>query len=181
MFRKVLTVAAVILVAAVIFTGCSKPKATTASGSESIQPASDASSKAVSSKLTVVAPEGWAPSKYNAAMMMKGTGTYSITEESMPANAAKADAYMEFAKAAFAKSFKNFKAGALSSLQVSGNEARRFEFSGEASGITMNYIMIYVFKDNRAYVLTCGAMSDTFGSLKADYDKIIASAKIEQI
>lgn len=43
----------------------------------------------------------------------------------------------------------------------------------------MRHIILYVFKDGRAYTLTCGALDTEVNDLKADYEKMIASAKLE--
>ncbi|MCX7023946.1 MAG: hypothetical protein NT080_04925 [Spirochaetes bacterium] len=66
-----------------------------------------------------------------------------------------------------------------SGLAISACDARRFDFSGEASGMKMRHIILYVFKDGRAYTLTCGALDTEVNDLKADYEKMIASAKLE--
>ncbi|MCK7474345.1 MAG: hypothetical protein MZV49_14070 [Rhodopseudomonas palustris] len=84
-----------------------------------------------------------------------------------------------FAQKNFAKSFSNCKFSTVTSLKVSGNEARRFEFTGEVSGMKMTYIVLYVFQGGRAHSLVCGAMADGFPALKPDYEKVIASARME--
>ncbi len=43
----------------------------------------------------------------------------------------------------------------------------------------MNYIVLYVFQGGRAHSLVCGAMADGFPALKPDYEKVIASARME--
>lgn len=129
--------------------------------------------------LKVTAPAGWSPHPSNAAVMMKGMGTYTVKPETPPPEAKTPDAYTAFAQKEFQKTFKNFKLGASSSLKVGGNEARRFEFSGEVSGMKMAYVVLYVFKDGKAHSLVCGAVADAFPALKGDYEKIIASARME--
>ena len=110
---------------------------------------------------------------------MKGMGTYGISVDSMPGDANTPDAFVEFAKKNFPKYMKNCKFGASSILTVSGADARRFEFTGESSGLPMKYIILYVFKDGRAHTLTCGAVATDFAGFKADYEKVIASAVLQ--
>ncbi len=131
------------------------------------------------SRLAVTAPAGWSPHPSNAAMMMKGTGTYTLKPENMPPEAKTPDTFTAFAQKNFAKSFTNCKFGPVTSLKVGGNEARRFEFSGEVSGMKMNYIVLYVFQGGKAHSLVCGALADGFAALKPDYEKVIASARME--
>lgn len=132
-----------------------------------------------SSRLAVTNPAGWTPNPSNPAVVMKGTGTYTTKPEIPPAEANTPDAFVAFSQKQFAKSFSNCKFGPTIRLTVSGAEARRFEFSGEVSGMKMNYIILYVFKDGRAYSLVCGALADSFSALKPDYEKVIASARLE--
>jgi hypothetical protein len=180
MIRRVLPWLIAIVLIAALGAACSKQDAGTATdaANASAAPTTDSTAAASTAKLTVTAPAGWAPSKYNPDMMMKGTATYSITEESM-SGAPNPDAYLALAKTNFQKAFKNCVIGSGANLQVSGNEARRLEFTGEASGLAMQYILLYVFKDGRAHLLTCGATADTFRSVKAEYEAMIASAKLE--
>lgn len=131
------------------------------------------------SRLAVTAPAGWSPHPSNASMMMKGTGTYTLKPENMPSEARTPDSFTAFAQKNFAKSFANCKFGPVTSLKVGGNEARRFDFSGEVSGMKMNYIVLYVFQGGRVHSLVCGAMADGFAALKPDYEKVIASARME--
>ncbi len=138
-----------------------------------------AAAQASGSRLVVAAPAGWSPHPSNASVMMKGTGTYTLKPENMPAEAKTPDSFAAFAQKNFAKSFSNCKFGPVTSLKVSGNEARRFDFSGEVSGMKMNYIVLYVFQGGRAHSLVCGSLADGFAALKPDYEKVIASARME--
>jgi len=175
--RKSLPIIVVVMALSAFFFACSSEKNPNDSKNENIQVQN--TGIAAAGKLTVVAPAGWTPNTTNPNVMMKGTGTYTIKPEYMPGNANTPDAFVEFAKSALQKSFKNCKFGPTSSLTISGHEARRFEYSGEVFNMKMSYIMLYVFSDGRAHSLTCGAMSNEFGKLKPDYEKIIASAKLE--
>ncbi len=130
-------------------------------------------------RLAVTAPAGWSPHPSNASMMMKGTGTYTLKPENMPPEANTPDSFTAFAQKNFAKSFSNCKFSTVTSLKVSGNEARRFEFTGEVSGMKMTYLVLYVFQGGRAHSLVCGSLADGFAALKPDYEKVIASARME--
>ncbi|PKL38848.1 MAG: hypothetical protein CVV44_08240 [Spirochaetae bacterium HGW-Spirochaetae-1] len=175
--RKSLLIVVATLALCTFFIACSNEKNPIDSKTENNQVRNTGITPA--NKLTVVAPAGWTPNTTNPNVMMKGTGTYTIKPEYMPGNANTPDAFVEFAKSALQKSFKNCKFGPTSSLTISGHEARRFEYSGDVFGMKMSYIMLYVFSDGRAHSLTCGAMTAEFGKLKQDYEKIIASAKLE--
>lgn len=131
------------------------------------------------SRLAVTAPAGWSPHPSNASLMMKGTGTYTLKPENLPPEAKTPDSFTAFAQKNFAKSFSNCTFGPVTSLKVSGNEARRFEFTGEVSGMKMTYIVLYVFQGGRAHSLVCGSLADGFAALKPDYEKVIASARME--
>jgi ABC-type transport system substrate-binding protein len=176
MFKRVMSIVVVMLIVVALCAACSKQAAPTTSPSDSSQSPQTKTSAAM--KLTVVAPEGWIPNTTNPSMIMKGTNTYTISTDRMPSEAQTPDAYVEFAKTNFNKNFSNCKFGASSNLTVSGCEARRLEFTGEVMRINMSYIIVYVFKDGIAYTLTCGA-GDDISKVKADYEKIIASAKLE--
>ena len=142
-------------------------------------PIVEAGAASGASRLVVTSPAGWTPSSSNPAVVMKGTGTYTIKPENLPADANTPDAFAAFTQKQFAKSFTNCKFGPTTRLTVSGAEARRYDFTGEVSGLKMSYIILYVFKDGRAYSLVCGAFTDGFAALKPDYEKIIASARLE--
>jgi len=138
-----------------------------------------AAAQGAGSRLAVTAPAGWSPHPSNASMMMKGTGNYTLKPENLPAEAKTPDSFTAFAQKKFGASFANCKFGPVTSLKVGGNEARRFEFSGEVSGMKMNYIILYVFQGGKAHSLVCGAMADGFAALKPDFEKVVASARME--
>ncbi len=134
---------------------------------------------AATKQLKVTAPVGWVPNASNASMMMKGSGTYSIKVEYMPAEARTPDAFIDYVKKALGKTFKNCTFGPVVKLKVSGYEARRMEYAANVYGMKMKYIVLYVFDGSRVPSLTCGAMEGEFAKLKSDYEKIIASVRME--
>ncbi len=151
-------------------------KATSTTQNSSVEQANGSTQKL---SLKVTAPEGWSPNSSNPSMIMKGTGSYIITTDVLPEEAATPDAYAKFAQKQFEQAFANTKFQAPQSLSISGTDARRLEFSGEISGMKMNYIIVSVLKDGMAYTLTCGDLTSDFDAVKADFEKIIASARLE--
>jgi hypothetical protein len=178
MLKKFLPALILIALSSYILIGCSGQKQDAKTATADAQETANVAGSAAL-KLTVANPEGWKAASANSTVMMKDLGTYSVTDESMSPGADTPDSYLAAAKSSFQTAFKNCVFGAVFSLQISGAEARRLELTGEASGLSMSYVMLYVFKDKHAYILTCGAMADSFADYKTDYEKIIASAKLE--
>ena len=177
MLKKLFPVFVIVLAATAVFAGCSKQDSSAgmAATSDQNQPAAPA----VMQKLVVTAPDGWTANKNNPNVMMKGPSSYIISTDSMPGNANTPDTYVDFAKSQFQKNFKNVAFGPVSSLSVSGNEARRLEWSCQVSGIDFSYIYLYVFNTGHAYTLTCASMKSDLPKMKPDFESIIASAKLE--
>ena len=132
--KKLLIVSTAVLLVAALFGACSKTPKLVEPVAETPVQAVEVTAEPASLKLTVTAPEGWAPHKVNPAIMSKDMGTYQITEDSMPSGANTPDSYVEFVKNLYKKTLTDCKFGSVTALAVSGAEAKRFEYSGSVSG-----------------------------------------------
>lgn len=130
---------------------------------------------------TVQVPAGWQKKTGSAAreQYMKDGISFILTVDTAPATAKTPDAYVEFVKKQLAGAFKNTKFEPVKRSMINGREARELVYTGEMSGIRMQYDVVYVQKGNQYYTLTFGGMQETFETVRADIRAIINSFKLK--
>jgi hypothetical protein len=148
-------------------------------GTNQNQPTPTAPAK--TSKVTVTPPAGWEPVEGSVAIAqyMKDGASFIVTADSMPSEARTPDAFINFAKGMFSKTFDGTTFGDAQKLTIAGSDGWMLPFSCKVSGFVMKYNIYYIFKDGKAYTFTCGALSDNFDQLKGDYDAFMASVKFQ--
>jgi hypothetical protein len=170
----------IMLCLAVLLVGCG------AAGSEA-EPAETASGEATGEKpsagasIAITPPERWEPVAGSTlpVQYMKNGASFMIKSERFLSDTP--DDAVEEAKEAFAGAFSNVVyEDETEALTVDGREARRIVFTCEVSGLAMKYETVYVFADGGVvYAITFGDMADTFASLAADYEQILADIRFE--
>lgn len=189
--KKILAGILSLLLILSLFAGCGKDKsATEESGSSAV--ASDTaqdqevadqetaeSAAPTASDISVTVPDGWESIDGAAlAQYMKGTASFMVTCDTVPADVNGPDAFVEFAQTQFKSSFPDSEFSDPKTVTINGMDGRQMEFTASASGIEMKYRIIYILKGSNAFTLTCGDMSDDFDAVAADYESIVNSFKI---
>jgi len=120
---------------------------------------------------TIKAPDGWKKRTTSSAPehYMKNGVTWMLTIDVAPAEARTLDAYVEFVKKQYAGVLTGMKFDPVRKLTINGVDARELTYSGETSGLTMKYDVVYVMKQTKVYTMTAGGMAGTFDSMKAEY------------
>jgi hypothetical protein len=84
------------------------------------------------------------------------------------------------AKGAFESAFDDVSyAGEPESMTIDGNDACKIIFTCKVSGMQMKYEYLYLFAGGDVYAITFGDLNDTFDSLAADYEQILADIRFE--
>jgi|GEM_PF-6892048 len=130
-------------------------------------------------KLKVTASEEWVSNNSPIPTYMKSASSYTITVDTLPDSSMTPDAYVDFAKGEYKKVFDDAAFTPVTNLTVSGKEARRYGFTGSTSGITMKFVILYVFDGGKAHTLTCGSPDFEFAANEADIENMISTAVLE--
>jgi predicted Zn-dependent protease len=130
---------------------------------------------------TLKVPDGWKKREGSAALehYMKAGVSMMLTTDYAPAEAKTPDAYVEFVKKLYVKSFKNTQFEPVKKLSVNGNDARELVYTAEVAGMKMKYDVLYVPKDSKYYTLTIGGLAKSFDEVKADCKTIFNSFKFK--
>jgi hypothetical protein len=136
---------------------------------------------AVPADYTIQVPAGWVKNAGSSAreQYMKSGVSFILTVDTAPATVKTPDQYVEFVKKQLAGVFKNTKFEPVKKITVSGRDARELMYTGEMSGIKMQYDVVYVQKGNQYYTLTFGGMQETFDTVRSDVRAIVNSFKLK--
>ncbi len=129
--------------------------------------------------ISITPPDGWTPVEGTvlAAQYMKNTASFMVTHE-VYFSSTDLDEIVTQAKGMFTDSFDKVEfAGDTETLTVDGNDARRFIFTCEVSGMAMKYQYIYVLVGDNVYSLLFGDLAATYDDISADSEQIIADIK----
>lgn len=127
---------------------------------------------------TVFVPEGWKPVEGSVLKVQYLKGTTSFMAKTESFNTTNLDEASAQAFAMIKNAFKNVEAiGLTEKITVDGQDARKFLFTGEVSGIKMKYEYVYVLVDNQIYAITFGGDVANFDDLQADYQAILDGMK----
>ena len=117
---------------------------------------------------TLTTPNGWMKKDQASALAQyqKGTGSFILTVDTMPANANTPDKYIEFVKGKLKGTFKDIVFESASSGKKETYETRELKYTVTMSGLKLKYRVLYVFVHGKAYTLTAGNME---GSINTEY------------
>ena len=126
-------------------------------------------------------PDGWKKRTESAAPehYMKNGTSMILTIDYAPAEAKTIDAYVEFVKKQYQKSFKSIQFEPVSKLTINGIDARELKYTADISGMKMKYDVAFIPRQSKVYTLTAGGMGDTFDALKVDCQAIFKSFKFK--
>lgn len=130
---------------------------------------------------TIQFPDGWTKVGGSAAPehYMKNGVSFMLTIDRAPSTAKTPDAFVEYVKKQLAGAFKNTRFEPTKKITVNGREGRQLSYTGEVSGIAMQYEVVYIPKDGKYYTLTAGGMATAFDKVKADCRSIVESFKLK--
>ena len=113
-------------------------------------------------------PNGWMKKDQTAALAQyqKGTGSFIVTVDTMPANANTPDKYIEYVKGKLKNTFKDIVFESVSTGKKETYETRELKYNVSMSGLKLKYDVLYIFVQGKAYTLTAGNME---GSINAEY------------
>lgn len=129
--------------------------------------------------ISITPPDGWTPVEGTvlAAQYMKNTASFMVTHE-VYFSSTDLDEIVTQAKEIFTSSFDKVEfIGDTETLTVDGNDARRFIFTCEVSGMAMKYQYIYVLVGDNVYSLLFGDLAATYDDISADSEQITADIK----
>jgi hypothetical protein len=89
------------------------------------------------------------------------------------------DAYVEYVKKQFAKSFKDITYEPVKHVTINGNDGRELRYSMSMSGMKMKYDVVLIPKLPKVYTLTAGGLAEGFDSMGADYQAFFKSFKLK--
>lgn len=137
--------------------------------------------KPAQTKITVTPPAGWdpVPGSTAIAQYLKGGSSFIVTADNIPSGSEKPDAYVDFVKGQFSKSFKDINFEGTKNVAVAGIEGRMLAFTFKVSGMDMKSNVYYVLKGGKAYTFTCGSIVANFDGLKGDFEAFMNSVKFE--
>jgi len=130
--------------------------------------------------IEIAPPAGWEPVAGSVlpVQYLKNTSSFMVKKESFQSTAL--DDVISEAKGAFEGSFEGVEyAGDAESIAVDGNDARKLIFTCEVSGMQMKYEYVYLTVGGALYAITFGGPADTFDSLSADYEQILADIRFQ--
>lgn len=130
---------------------------------------------------TIQVPASWTKNTASAARehYMKSSVSFILTVDTAPASAQTPDAFVAFVKKQLAGTFKNTKFEPVRKVTINGREGRELVYTGEMSGMTMKYDVVYIPKGNQYYTLTFGGLNEMFDTVKADIGAIVNSFKLK--
>jgi predicted Zn-dependent protease len=130
---------------------------------------------------TIQVPAGWTKNAGSAAreQYMKDGISFILTVDTAPAGVKTPDQFVEYVKKQLAGAFKNTKFETVKKITVNGRDARELLYTGEISGIKMQYDVVYVPNGEKYYTLTFGGMQNMFGGVRADIKAIVNSFKLK--
>lgn len=100
-------------------------------------------------------PDGWTKKEAAAlAQYQKGTGTFILTLDTMPAEANTPDKYVEFVKGKLKGSFKDIAFETTLKGKKGKYETRELFYKVKTYGMVLKYDVLYVFTKTQAYTLT---------------------------
>lgn len=129
---------------------------------------------------SITAPNGWSKKAGAAlAQYQKGTGTFILTADNLPANANSPDAYTEFVKGKLKGVFKEITFESVQKGKNGNYETRELNYLVKVSGMVLKYKTLYVFTKNKAYTLTSSNIESAINKeYEADIKTFFSSFKI---
>jgi hypothetical protein len=131
-------------------------------------------------KIEITPPSGWEPVEGSVipVQYLKDTSSFMVKQE--PFQSTALDDVISEAKGAFEGSFEGVTyAGDAEGITVDGKDARKLIFTCEVSGMQMKYEYVYLVAGGSVYAITFGGPADTFDSLSADYEQILADIRFQ--
>jgi len=131
---------------------------------------------------TLTAPDGWEKKTGSAALAhyQKGTGSFIITVDVMPAEANTPDKYIEFVKAKLEKALGKCTFEPVVSGKKDTLETRNLKYSILMSGMKLNYDVCYIFKTDKAYTLTsCNLEQSIDKQYQSDIKTFVTTFKLK--
>lgn len=130
---------------------------------------------------SVQVPAGWEKKAGSAARehYMKSAVSFILTVDTAPAGAKTPDQYVEFVKKQLAGTFKNTRFEPVKKITVNGRDARELVYTGEISGIKLQYDVVYIQKGEQYYTLTFGGMQEMLSTVRGDVKAIVNSFKLK--
>ncbi len=171
-----------ILIMAVSLFACGQEK------SETPTEAADASSTAVSEteasegvvEIEITPPDGWTPVEGSVlpVQYMKGTASFMVKEE--PFSGSTLDDVASEALGMYQESFDNVKVqGEAEPFTVDDKDARKLTFTCTIGSLNMKFLYVYLFVEDRTFVITFGDQESTFDALAADYETILSDIRFK--
>ncbi len=148
---------------------------------EQTQPA-DQSSDQKEMEVSLTTIEGWNPVEGSAAIIqyLKEGSSVIVTCDAMPPEADTPDKFIEYVKGKLNETFDNISFGDASEIGISENGKSFLVYTYDVSAGGTAYKMkawgAYLFHEDKAYTLTCGALADSFP--EEDFQTFIESFKL---
>ena len=135
--------------------------------------------KAKDATIEIVPPDGWTPVKGSVipVQYMKQTASFMVKPE--PYQSKDLDGVISEVKTIFEKSFDGVKFESEEKIEVDGKEARKMIFTCEISSMKMKFQYVFLFANEKVYVITFGDLTDTFDSLSSDYEQILKDIRFK--
>lgn len=131
-------------------------------------------------KVVITPPAGWNPVQGSVlpVQYLKNTASFMAKKENFTGK--NIGDVVKEAKEIYSRSFKDVKyVGEVENITIDGKEAGKIIFTCNISNMQMKYEYVYLFVDEKVYVITFGDLEKTFDSLSADYEKILNDIKFE--
>ncbi len=131
--------------------------------------------------VTLTPPEGWEKKESSGALLLytKGPSNFTVSRDSIPAEAASLDSYLTFAQNKLSGRYDGIDFSSAENLKVGGYDGKKYFTAYEMANTPFKMVIVYILRDNYAYHLQGGAMAEDFDSVLPDFEALISSFKFE--
>lgn len=132
-----------------------------------------------SGNVTVTIPEGWEPIESAGMLYAYQKGSASFMLQTEPLSDESLDAAVDEAKGVISGTFDNVEyVGGVEAITVAGLDARKFIYTSDLSGFSMEFEYVFFFTGGDIYVVTFSDLDNTFDDNAADFQAILDSIAI---
>lgn len=128
--------------------------------------------------------DGWNKVEGSTALIqyLKDGNSVIVTRDIMPSDAKTPESFIEYVKGMLSKTFDSVGFEDASQMGISDPNKHLLVYTYSLKVGGADYQMkawaAYIFHDNYAYTLTCGALSNNFSNLEGDFKTFMESFKL---